>query len=130
MILDVDHFKLVNDTYGHDAGDEVLKGLAQRVRRVVRNADLVCRLGGEEFVIVMPDTPLLIAAKVAERVRSAVQSEMFQIDASGRAIPVTISIGIAERADDANPDALLRRADKALYDSKSAGRNRVTAAAA
>ena len=130
MILDVDHFKLVNDTYGHDAGDEVLKGLAQRVRRVVRNADLVCRLGGEEFVIVMPDTPLLIAAKIAERVRSAVQSEMFQIDASGRAIPVTISIGIAERADDANPDALLRRADKALYDSKSAGRNRVTAAAA
>ena len=130
MILDVDHFKLVNDTYGHDAGDEVLKGLAQRVRRVVRNADLVCRLGGEEFVIVMPDTPLLIAAKIAERVRSAVQSEMFQIDASGRAIPVTISIGIAERADDANPDALLRRADKALYDLKSAGRNRVTAAAA
>ncbi len=130
MILDVDHFKLVNDTYGHDAGDEVLKGLAQRVRRVVRNADLVCRLGGEEFVIVMPDTPLLIAAKIAERVRSAVQSEMFQIDANGRAIPVTISIGIAERADDANPDALLRRADKALYDSKSAGRNRVTAAAA
>ena len=130
MILDVDHFKAVNDTYGHDAGDEVLKGLAQRVRRVVRSADLVCRLGGEEFVIVMPDTPLLIAAKIAERVRAAVQSEMFQIDASGRAIPVTASIGIAERADDANPDALLRRADKALYDSKTAGRNRVTAAAA
>ena len=108
----------------------MLKGLAQRVRRVVRSADLVCRLGGEEFVIVMPDTPLLIAAKIAERVRSAVQSEMFQIDAGGRAIPVTVSVGIAERADDANPDALLRRADKALYDSKSAGRNRVTAAAA
>jgi two-component system cell cycle response regulator len=130
MILDVDHFKAVNDTYGHDAGDEVLKGLAQRVRRVVRSADLVCRLGGEEFVIVMPDTPLPIAAKIAERVRSAVQSELFQIDASGHAIPVTTSIGIAERASDANPDALLRRADKALYDSKTAGRNRVTAAAA
>jgi two-component system cell cycle response regulator len=130
MILDVDHFKAVNDTYGHDAGDEVLKGLAQRVRRVVRSADLVCRLGGEEFVIVMPDTPLPIAAKIAERVRAAVQSEMFQIDAGGRRIPVTASIGIAERADDANPDALLRRADKALYDSKTAGRNRVTAAAA
>jgi two-component system cell cycle response regulator len=130
MILDVDHFKAVNDTYGHDAGDEVLKGLAQRMRRVVRNADLVCRLGGEEFVIVMPDTPLAIAAKIAERVRAAVQSAPFQIDASGRAIPVTTSIGIAERADDANPDALLRRADKALYDSKTAGRNRVTSAAA
>ncbi len=130
MILDVDHFKAVNDTYGHDAGDEVLKGLAQRVRRVVRSADLVCRLGGEEFVIVMPDTPLSVAAKIAERVRAAVQSELFQIDANGQAIPVTTSIGLAERAADANPDALLRRADKALYDSKSSGRNRVTAAAA
>ena len=130
MILDVDHFKAVNDTYGHDAGDEVLKGLARRIRRVVRGADLVCRLGGEEFVIVMPDTTLLVATKIAERVRAAVQSEMFKIDASGRCIPVTTSIGIAERANDANPDALLRRADKALYDSKTAGRNRVTAAAA
>ena len=130
MILDVDHFKAVNDTYGHDAGDEVLKVLAQRIRRVVRSADLVCRLGGEEFVIVMPDTPLMVAAKIAERVRLAVQSELFRIDASGRAIHVTISIGLAERAGDANPDALLRRADRALYDSKIAGRNRVTAAAA
>ncbi len=130
MILDVDHFKAVNDTYGHDAGDEVLKGLAQRVRRVVRSADLVCRLGGEEFVIVMPDTPLAVAAKIAERVRAAVQSAPFQIDVGGLAIPVTTSIGIAERAADANPDALLRRADKALYDSKTAGRNRVTSAAA
>ncbi len=130
MILDVDHFKSVNDTYGHDAGDEVLKGLAQRIRRVVRGADLVCRLGGEEFVIVMPDTSLAVAGKVAERVRAAVQVEQFTIDANGRCIPVTISIGLAERGIDANPDALLRRADKALYDSKSSGRNRVTAAAA
>ncbi len=115
MILDVDHFKSVNDTYGHDAGDEVLKGLAQRIRRVVRGADLVCRLGGEEFVIVMPDTSLAVAGKVAERVRAAVQVEQFTIDANGRSIPVTISIGLAERGVDANPDALLRRADKALY---------------
>jgi two-component system cell cycle response regulator len=130
MILDVDHFKSVNDTYGHDAGDEVLKGLAQRIRRVVRGADLVCRLGGEEFVIVMPDTSLAVAGRVAERVRAAVQVEQFTIDANGRSIQVTISIGLAERGIDANPDALLRRADKALYDSKSSGRNRVTAAAA
>ncbi len=130
MILDVDHFKSVNDTFGHDAGDEVLKGLAQRIRRVMRGADLVCRLGGEEFVIVMPDTSLAIAGKVAERVRAAVQVEQFTIDANGRSIPVTISIGLAERGSDANPDALLRRADKALYNSKTAGRNRVTAAAA
>jgi two-component system cell cycle response regulator len=130
MMLDIDHFKSVNDTHGHDAGDEVLKRFAQRMRRVVRSADLICRMGGEEFVIVMPDTPLSIATKIAERVRAAIQSEPFSIDRSGRAIPVTTSIGIAERGSDSNADALLRRADKALYESKSTGRNRVTAAAA
>ncbi|MBY6243266.1 PleD family two-component system response regulator [Methylosinus sp. Sm6] len=130
MILDIDHFKSVNDSYGHDAGDEVLKNFARRVRRVVRSGDLICRLGGEEFVIVMPDTPLAIATRVAERVRSTIQGEPFCIDANGRTIPVTASIGIAERGREANPDALLRRADKALYESKNAGRNRVTAAAA
>lgn len=130
MILDIDHFKSVNDTHGHDAGDEVLKHFAQRVKRVVRSADLICRMGGEEFVIVMPDTPLTVATKVAERVRAAIQCEPFRIDQSGRTIPVTTSIGIAERGRDANADALMRRADKALYESKSAGRNRVTTAAA
>jgi two-component system cell cycle response regulator len=131
MILDIDHFKSVNDTYGHDAGDEVLKVFSQRIKRVLRGADLVCRLGGEEFVVVMPDTPLNVAARVAERVRAAVEGEKFPIDpAATRTIPVTASIGLAERGGDANADALLRRADKALYASKTAGRNRVTAAAA
>ncbi|ARN82983.1 PleD family two-component system response regulator [Methylocystis bryophila] len=130
MLVDVDHFKSVNDGHGHDAGDEVLRTLAQRIRRVVRNADLVCRLGGEEFVIVMPDTPLPVAARIAERVRDAVQSTPFKIDAPVGLLPVTVSIGLAERAADANADALMRRADKALYDSKAAGRNRVTLAAA
>ncbi len=131
MILDIDHFKNVNDTYGHDAGDEVLKVFAQRVKRVLRGADLVCRLGGEEFVVVMPDTSLAIAERVAERVRAAIEGEPFPIDGSGaRTISVTTSIGLAERGAEANPDALMRRADKALYGSKAAGRNRVTAAAA
>ncbi|WP_424363250.1 PleD family two-component system response regulator [Methylocystis parvus] len=131
MILDIDHFKSVNDTYGHDAGDEVLKTFAQRIKRVLRGADLVCRLGGEEFVVVMPDTPLEVAERVAERVRAAVEWEKFPIDAKAtRTIPITTSIGLAERGADANADALLRRADKALYASKSSGRNRVTAAAA
>lgn len=129
MILDIDHFKSVNDTYGHDAGDEVLKVFARRIKRVLRSADLVCRLGGEEFVVVMPDTPLAVAQRVAERVRAVVEGEGFPID-DARMIPVTTSIGLAERGSDANADALLRRADKALYASKSAGRNRVTAAAA
>jgi two-component system cell cycle response regulator len=131
MILDIDHFKMVNDTYGHDAGDEVLKVFAQRIKRVVRGADLVCRLGGEEFVIVMPETPLAVARKIAERVRETVQADQFPIDSNQRlSISVTTSIGLAERGGDANPDALLRRADKALYGSKASGRNRVTAAAA
>ncbi len=131
MILDIDHFKAVNDTYGHDAGDEVLKVFARRIKRVLRGADLVCRLGGEEFVVVMPDTPVPIAARVAERLRAAVEGEGFPIDAKGsRTITVTTSIGIAERGVEADADALLHRSDKALYASKTAGRNRVTAAAA
>ncbi|WP_363347267.1 PleD family two-component system response regulator [Methylocystis echinoides] len=131
MILDIDHFKSVNDTHGHDAGDEVLKVFARRIKRVLRGADLVCRLGGEEFVVVMPDTPLAMAERVAERVRAAVESEPFPIDPKGsRTIAITTSIGLAERGADANADALLRRSDKALYASKTAGRNRVTAVAA
>ena len=131
MILDIDHFKKVNDTYGHDAGDEVLKVFAQRIKRVVRGADLVCRMGGEEFVIVMPETPLIVAEMIAERVRAVVQAAEFPIDPHGRqTVSVTTSVGLAERGGDANPDALLRRADKALYESKASGRNRVTAAAA
>jgi len=130
MILDIDHFKSVNDIYGHDAGDEVLKIFAQRVRHVVRGSDLVCRLGGEEFVIVMPETSMAVATRIAERVRSTVEAAKFPIEGGARSIGVTTSVGLAERGADANPDALLRRADKALYASKSAGRNRVTAAAA
>ncbi len=130
MLVDVDHFKSVNDTHGHDAGDEVLRTLAQRIRRVVRSADLVCRLGGEEFVVVMSDTPLSVAARIAERIRVAVQSSPFKIDPPAGLLSVTVSIGLAERGPGANPDALMRRADKALYDSKALGRNRVTLAAA
>ena len=130
MILDIDHFKGVNDSYGHDAGDEVLKAFAQRVKNVVRQADLVCRLGGEEFVVVMPDTALAVAAKVAERVRAQVEGGLFTIEGGQRTIPVTVSIGIAESSRDPNPDALFKRADRALYRSKQEGRNRVTAAAA
>ncbi|QXX73567.1 PleD family two-component system response regulator [Methylovirgula sp. HY1] len=130
MILDIDHFKGVNDTYGHDAGDRVLKGFTDRVRKVIRTSDLICRLGGEEFVIVMPDTSLEIAAKVAERVRGEIEKNKFSISDDGRAIEVTVSIGLAERGRDSAPDSLFRRADRALYRSKSGGRNRVSADAA
>ena len=130
MVLDIDHFKKVNDTYGHEAGDEVLKEFATRVRRVLRMSDLVCRLGGEEFVVVMPDTPIEIAARVAERVRNAVERAPFAIDAGAREIPVTVSIGLSDRGADISHDAMFKRADRALYRSKNNGRNQVTAEAA
>jgi two-component system cell cycle response regulator len=130
MIFDIDHFKRVNDTHGHDCGDEVLKGFADRLRRVVRGGDILCRLGGEEFVIVMANASTEIAAKVAERTRSAIQEEPFVIDQAGRKISITVSIGVAGRGPDGDADSLYRRADRALYRSKSEGRNRVTADAA
>jgi two-component system, cell cycle response regulator len=130
LIFDIDHFKSVNDTYGHDCGDEVLKGFADRLRGVIRGGDLLCRLGGEEFVIVMPNSSVEVATKVAERTRSAIQEEPFVIDNARRTIPITVSIGVAGRGADNDADSLYRRADRALYRSKAEGRNRVTADAA
>jgi two-component system cell cycle response regulator len=130
MILDIDHFKRVNDTYGHDCGDEVLKSFADRLRGIVRGGDLLCRLGGEEFVIVMPGVNVHAAARIAERARLAIQQEQFVIDPTGRMIPVTVSIGLAERGEDGDASSLYRRADRALYRAKAEGRNRVSADAA
>ncbi len=130
MILDIDHFKQVNDMHGHDAGDQILQTFAKRMRGVVRGSDLICRLGGEEFAVLMPDTPLEIGERIAERVRSVIDRDDF-LFATGRArIPVTVSIGLAERGRDTDPDKLMRRADAALYRSKGLGRNRVTSDAA
>ncbi len=130
MILDIDYFKGVNDTHGHEAGDRVLKGIAERVRKVIRIPDLVCRLGGEEFVIAMPDTSLECATKIAERVRAEVERDRFIVGEDGSRMAITVSIGIAERGHDIEPDELFRRADRALYRSKTSGRNRVSADAA
>ncbi len=91
---------------------------------------MVCRLGGEEFVIVMPETQIDVAARVAERVRHAVEAEPFNVKEGQVAVPVTISIGIADRGSDANPDFIYKSADKALYESKATGRNKVTLSAA
>ncbi|WP_294536514.1 PleD family two-component system response regulator [uncultured Rhodoblastus sp.] len=130
MIVDIDHFKRVNDSFGHDCGDEVLKIFAARVKRAVRGADLMCRFGGEEFVVVMPDTKLSVARIVGERIREAVASAPFPIEQGARAIPVTVSIGVAASCPGDAPDALFKRADRALYLSKNSGRNCVTASAA
>ena len=131
LITDIDRFKQVNDTYGHDAGDEVLKEFASRIRSTVRGADLACRYGGEEFVVVMPDTSSEIAAAVAERLRAAVETMPFNLKETGRSISVTASFGISSRIETvASPEQLIKQADRALYEAKNAGRNRVVAAAA
>jgi two-component system cell cycle response regulator len=126
LMVDVDWFKKVNDTYGHAAGDAVLREIAARMGRNVRGFDLVARHGGEEFVVVMPETTLPIATMVAERLRAAVADKPIALGDAGREISVSISIGIAttrERGDTAA--ALLERADEALYEAKGRGRNRV-----
>ncbi|MBV1698229.1 MAG: PleD family two-component system response regulator [Hyphomicrobiales bacterium] len=131
MVLDIDYFKSINDTYGHDAGDDVLRDFARRVKRSIRGIDLACRVGGEEFVVVMPETDMAVAAMVAERLRRRIASEPFSISQGSQSLPVTLSIGIAAlRGQDDNAAALIKRADQALYRAKRDGRNRVVPDAA
>jgi two-component system, cell cycle response regulator len=131
LVLDIDYFKAVNDSHGHDAGDDVLREFSLRIRKSIRNIDLACRYGGEEFVIVMPETDMAVATMVAERLRRRIASEPFAIQGGTRNLDVTISIGIAALdglAD--NAAAILKRADTALYRAKRDGRNRVVPDAA
>lgn len=131
LITDIDRFKQVNDTYGHDGGDQVLKEFASRVRSTVRGADLACRYGGEEFVVVMPDTSPEVATAVAERLRAAIESTPFLLKSSGETLNITASFGISSRITSViTPDQLMKQADLALYEAKNTGRNRVVAAAA
>jgi two-component system cell cycle response regulator len=130
LLVDIDHFKLINDTHGHDAGDEVLRGFAERLRTATRGVDLCCRYGGEEFVIVMPDASPTVAEAVAERLRQRIAAEPFPVG-DGASLRVTISVGIAASEGAAETArALLKRADEALYRAKRDGRNRVVLAAA
>ena len=131
LALDVDHFKAVNDTYGHDAGDEVLKELARRIKANIRNIDLACRTGGEEFVIALPETDAEVAYKVAERLRRAVGGKPFNAGPEAGNLTVTVSIGVAELENAAESlDDIVKRADEALYRAKREGRNRVISEAA
>jgi diguanylate cyclase (GGDEF)-like protein len=124
IIADIDHFKRINDTWGHAAGDAVLQMVAQALSHQVRSTDVVCRMGGEEFVLVLPDTPLEVASRRAERVRALLESTCaLQDPPVGR---VTVSLGVAAApAHGQTSGALLAAADAALYRAKAAGRNRV-----
>lgn len=131
MMLDIDHFKHINDTYGHQAGDEVLQEIAERLRQNVRPMDVVCRPGGEEFLVILPDTAGDLACAAAERVRRAVAAGTFSVLGDSRQVSVTISAGVSSLngVDDTMAE-LMGRADSALYQAKSAGRNRVERTAA
>jgi len=130
MIADIDHFKQVNDTWGHDAGDTVLREFAARLRRNTRGMDMSCRLGGEEFLVIMPDTDINHAYRVAERLRTFIAADGFTVSRTD-SIRVTASVGIAtlETSED-TPEAVIKRADDALYAAKRRGRNHVSPRAA
>lgn len=139
LLADMDHFKRINDLYGHTSGDAVLVESARRLRNTVRGADMVARLGGEEFLILLPNTPLQIAHRIADQLCAAIGERPFEIPGAAKPVTVTVSLGVAmglsppySASGTAKPgaqesvEALLDRADKALYVAKMKGRNCVT----
>ena len=130
VITDIDFFKSINDTHGHDVGDDVLREFGDRIRRSVRGADLACRYGGEEFVLVLPDSDETAALAIAERLRARLDHDPIPVSGGQRELSITISLGVATvRGTNDTPEALLKRADEALYKAKRDGRNRVMLAA-
>lgn len=127
MLIDIDHFKRVNDTHGHEVGDGVLQAFSRRIQRSLRALDLAGRWGGEEFVVVMPGAGLAEAETAAQRLREAISGREVVLD--DLVLPITASFGVAQVNPGEDMASLLRRADMALYEAKSEGRNRVEAAA-
>lgn len=127
MIIDIDHFKDVNDRpgWGHPIGDEVLRQIAQRIQNNIRTTDLAARMGGEEFVVVMPNTDIRTAATIAERIRSAIESVPLRISADPFSVTSTVSIGISDIDSGSTADDIIKRSDEALYKAKTSGRNQV-----
>ena len=125
LMLDIDHFKAVNDQHGHAAGDLVIRAVAQSIAQTVRPMDTVARIGGEEFAIILPNCPTSFGVVVAERIRQRVETHPF--DVGGERVRVTVSVGVATFPSEGvdGPNALVREADRALYAAKEAGRNRV-----
>ena len=123
ILLDIDHFKRVNDTWGHPTGDAVIKGVAGRLRAVVRAKDSPARIGGEEFAILLPGTDTDAAAAIADRLRLDVAARRFP---GAPEVDTTISLGVGELRGNEDANVFLRRVDEALYASKKGGRNRVS----
>lgn len=125
LMMDIDHFKSINDTHGHGVGDEILKIFAHRVKDSLRSFDLVARLGGEEFVVILPDVSTEMAYFIAERLRRAISDEPFACSAEGGKVSVTTSLGavIVEASSDLSMEEILKLSDDALYDAKGTGRN-------
>src|SRR3569833_269141 len=120
LLLDIDHFKKINDSFGHDVGDEVLREFAVRLASNVRAVDLPCRFGGEEFVVVMPETSLQDSERIAERIRMHVSGSPFRVAGGSEQLDVTISLGVAASLGDGDhAEALLKRADEAVYEAKA-----------
>ncbi len=125
LMLDIDYFKQVNDTYGHQAGDTILKGISELLVKQARSIDRVCRYGGEEITLILPETVATLAMKIAERLRASVELQSFDIG-DGKTIKISVSIGVATYPQQANSlEALVKAADLALYAAKQGGRNRV-----
>ena len=124
LFLDIDHFKQCNDTYGHAAGDSVLIAVGKTIANVLRKLDVVCRWGGEEFIVIIPNTDNTTLAMIAERIRDFIEKSW--IDHKGTAIRVTVSIGGTLARDGDSIEEFVERADHLMYESKDAGRNRVT----
>jgi two-component system cell cycle response regulator len=131
LALDVDHFKTVNDENGHAVGDRVLQELASRLKQAIRNIDMICRIGGEEFVIVLPNTNTEMATKIADRMRRGISEKPFNAGAANGPLTVTVSIGVAAIENQSDTmETILKRADEALYSAKRSGRNCVNSTAA
>jgi diguanylate cyclase (GGDEF)-like protein len=118
MLLDIDHFKKINDDFGHLAGDEALRQVAKVIADQLRQTDIVGRWGGEEFIAVLPNTPMSYAVRVAERVRAAIEGKVVV-----ESRPITVSVGLAALAELTDGDELIARADERLYRAKAEGRN-------
>ena len=123
IFIDIDNFKKVNDTHGHDGGDRILRAVAEELPKHFRTYDLVCRWGGEEFVAALIGADVDVASKIAERAREAV--EKMAIDTKGEALSVTLSLGVAKHSDEPTLLALVDKADGAMYQAKQSGKNRV-----